>query len=214
MSKIKLLYHGHSMFEIQIPTGKNIIIDPYNEQIKSRLPDVSGDIVISSHDHFDHANISLVKGIPETVNRPGKFEVDGMEIEGILSYHDTKKGLLRGENIIFKIIIGDIIFAHMGDLGHIPDESILKRLKDVDILMIPVGGVYTINANDAAEIIREIKPSIVIPMHYKEVDSKLEVDTVDTFLGKWGDYRKAGHSLDISKDELPRSTEVLVLESR
>jgi L-ascorbate metabolism protein UlaG (beta-lactamase superfamily) len=214
MSKVKLIYYGHAMFEIQDSTGKKIIIDPYNEQIRSSLPDVSGDIVISSHEHFDHANISLVKGNPRSINKPGYFEINGIKIEGIQSYHDTQEGQLRGENIIFKITVDDILFVHMGDLGHIPDGPTFNKLKGVDILMIPVGGIYTINANDATEIIKKIKPSITIPMHYKEADSKLEVDTVETFLSKWETFKKGGHSSDISKGRLPASTEVWVMDPR
>jgi len=145
---------------------------------------------------------------------PGHFEINGIKIEGIPSYHDTQEGQLRGANIIFKFMVDEIVFAHMGDLGHIPDESTFDKLKGIDILMIPVGGIYTINANDATEITRKIKPSIVIPMHYKETDSKLEVDTVDTFLGKWDTYKKGGHSSRISKDTLPDKTEVQVMDSK
>ena len=134
-------------------------------------------------------------------------------IEGIQSYHDTQKGQLRGRNIIFKILVGGIGFVHMGDLGHIPDDSIYNALKGVDILMVPVGGIYTLNASDAVEIAKRINPAIVIPMHYKEADSKLEVDRVDTFISRWGNVKKAGHSADISKDRLPGSTEAWVMES-
>ena len=214
MGEVTLKYHGHAMFEIQSSAGEKIIIDPYNEQIKSTLPDVSGDIVISSHSHFDHANISLVKGDPEVINKTGEFEIGAIRIEGIQSYHDNQKGQLRGENIIFKIMVDEILFAHMGDLGHIPEESIYNRLTEVDILMIPVGGVYTINSRDAAAIARRINPSIVIPMHYKEADSKLEVDRVETFLTGWENHKKIGHSSDILKKKLPETMEVWVMDSR
>ena len=213
MDTTRLLYHGHAMFEIHTSAGKKIIIDPYDEQIKSRLPEVSGNVVISSHDHFDHANISLVKGNPVAISKPGKFKVDGIEIEGLRSFHDTQKGKLRGENIIFKILTDNIVFAHLGDLGHIPDEATFKKLELIDILMIPVGGIYTVDAGDAIAIAKRVNPSVVIPMHYKEDDSKLEVDKVDDFITGWGTVKKAGHSVDITVNNLPESTEAWVMKS-
>ena len=214
MEKVEIIYHGHSMFEIR-SRELTIIIDPYNEEIKSILPDVSADIVFVSHDHFDHSNISIVEGNPFIVNEILKESIKGIIIEGIDSDHDTQNGQIRGKNIIFKFTINGIIFVHLGDLGHNIDFKIAKKLKNVDILMIPVGGTYTINFNLASEIVNKLTPSVVIPMHYKEDDSKLDVDKVDSFLRKWPDYKKVGHSIKISKNNLPsEGTEVWVLDSK
>lgn len=213
MSQVNITYHGHSMFKITSDTGQTIVTDPYDEKIKPVLPDVSADIVTVSHDHFDHSNTGLVKGNPEIIKTKDKRIFDGIEIEGIDSYHDPQKGSLRGKNIIFMIEIDSLMITHLGDLGHIPDDSSLKILTKTDVLMIPVGGIYTINAREAYNLTGMIEPGVVIPMHYKEPDSKLDVDTVDSFLSLYDNHFKKGQTVSVSKDALPDKTEVWVLES-
>ena len=216
MEKVEIIYNGHSMFEIRYGEIIKIITDPYNEEIKSIMPDVSGHIVLVSHDHFDHSNVSIIKGNPVIVNKMMKENnVNGINIEGIKTSHDTQNGQIRGKNIIFKFIVDGIVFVHMGDLGHNIDFDIAQKLKNVDILMIPVGGTYTINFNIASEIVNKLVPPVVIPMHYKEDDSKLDVDRVDSFLNKWPGYKKLGHLIKISKIDLSfEGTEVWVLDSK
>ena len=213
MGQTKMTYHGHSMFKIMSSTGKSIVTDPYNEKIKSVLPDVSADIVTVSHDHFDHSNIGLVKGNPEVVKTKNKKTFEGIEIVGIDSYHDPQKGKLRGKNIIFMINVDDMVITHLGDLGHIPDDASLKVLAITDILMIPVGGIYTINAREAYNLAGMMEPKVVIPMHYKEPDSKLDVDTVESFISLYDNYLNKGQAISVSKDTLPDALEVWVLES-
>jgi L-ascorbate metabolism protein UlaG (beta-lactamase superfamily) len=211
-----IIYHGHSMFEIRSVNGIKIITDPYNERIRDRLPDVSADIVLVSHDHFDHGNVSSVRGNPTVVKSPGVTELKGIYISGIESYHDTRKGELRGKNLIFRFIVDGVVFAHLGDLGHNLDAVYLEKLKDVDILMIPVGGTYTVNFLEASDITEKIKPRIVIPMHYRETDSKLDVDTVNPFLSRWQNIEKKGHSASVSKEGIAgtKGTEVWLFDSR
>ena len=215
MDKTEITYHGHSMFEIKSASGVKLITDPYNEKIKNTLPDVSGDIILVSHDHFDHANTSIVRGNPRIINKPLEEKVDGIWIKGIKTYHDTKEGQLRGQNIIFKFTVDGIIFVHMGDFGDDMDIKIEESLKDVDVLMIPVGGTYTINAYSAFDIVKKLVPPFVISMHYKESDSKLDIDKVDNFLNKWPGYKKVGHTASFSKNDLPfEGTEVWIFESK
>ncbi len=213
MEGVRITYHGHSMFEIMSAAGVKIATDPYNEQIKSRLPEVSADIVFVSHDHFDHSNVSIISGDPVVLDTPAQSVEKGIEFEGILTHHDTNQGELRGQNIIFKFKVDSITFAHMGDLGHVPGEELFIKLEDVDILMLPVGGTYTIDANTAVDIIKRIKPAVAIPMHYKETDSKLQVDTVDRFLSDFSAYIKKGHSVLVAKDGLPENTEIWLMQS-
>ncbi len=204
------------MFEIESSGGIKIITDPYNEKIKDILPDVSADIVLVSHEHFDHGNVSLVKGNPIVVKNLGVSLQKGITIEGIESYHDTKSGSLRGKNTIFKFIVDDIVFVHLGDLGHSLDGLYIEKLKNTDILMVPVGGTYTINFLEAYQLANKIKPKVVIPMHYKEKDSKLDVDSVQPFLNKWQKFVKKGHIVYVSKDELTsiEDISVWVMESK
>lgn len=215
MQNVEIIYHGHSMFEIKSESGTTIVTDPYNERIKSVLPDVSADIVLVSHGHFDHANVSIVKGNPAVVDQPAKTQQKGIDIEGIMSSHDTQEGKIRGKNIIFKFKVDGITFVHMGDLGHNIDAETIEKLKDTDILMLPVGGTYTINAYTAADIVNKLAPPVAIPMHYKETDSKLDVDKVDGFLAKYESFKMVGHSVKVSKEELTKSsTRVWVFDSK
>ncbi|MBC7333169.1 MAG: MBL fold metallo-hydrolase [Actinobacteria bacterium] len=213
VEKTKITFWGHAMFVIESARGTKIGTDPYDQQVKSRLPDVSADVVLVSHGHFDHSNISLFKGNPKVIRQAGKTSFEDINIEGVPAYHDEAKGLKRGENIIFKFEVDGIKFAHLGDLGHLPDERQVNSLKDVDILLIPVGGIYTIDASQALKIINDIKPKVAIPMHYKEEDTKIGVNTLDYFIGKVKNFKEVGHTVEVSKDELPQETEIWILSS-
>ncbi|MBM3704980.1 MAG: MBL fold metallo-hydrolase [Actinobacteria bacterium] len=213
MNDVKIIYHGHAMFEIISSAGTGIIIDPYDEQVKQVLPDVAAGIVLVSHGHFDHNNVSLVRGNPVIVRDSQPRVIDGIKIKGLNTYHDANRGQLRGGNIIFQFTVDEVTFAHMGDLGHLPDQSVFEELGGIDVLMIPVGGIYTINASMALGIVEKLKPAVVLPMHYKERDSKLGVDTVDGFLSRFETFSVKDHSVVVSKSSLPERTEVWVLKS-
>jgi len=209
----KITFFGHSMFLIESSGGVKIGMDPYNQQVKDQLPDVRADIVFISHKHFDHANISLFKGKPTIIDKPEKINIKGIDIQGLKTYHDQSMGSQRGSNIIFKFKVDDINFAHMGDLGHMLSTEQCDQLEGVNILMLPIGGIYTIDSKSAHEIIATLKPQIAIPMHYKEKDTKIGVDTFDAFLRETAKYEPMGHTANITKDQLPKSTEIWVLKS-
>jgi len=213
MASINITFYGHALFVITTGSGKKIGTDPYNEQIRDPLPDISADIVTSSHDHYDHANISLFKGDPEVINTPGKTVIENIRFFGIPSFHDESGGSLRGKNIIYTIETDGIKIAHLGDLGHIPDDKQSKDLQGIDILLIPVGGVYTINAAQALDIINDLKPKVAIPMHYKSVDTKLNVDEVSSFTRRVGSFKEVSHTINITKKDLPKNTEIWVMSS-
>ncbi|MCK5460246.1 MBL fold metallo-hydrolase, partial [Candidatus Parcubacteria bacterium] len=169
---MRIIWHGHSCFSIKTKSllneEINIVIDPFDEKKTGiKLPKLKADIVLSSHDHYDHNNIKAVHGDPFIIKNPGEFETKNVFIQGIPSFHDKKNGAERGENIIFYLESEKIHIAHLGDLGHLLDEKQLSKLSKVDILMIPVGGKYTINYSEAIEIISQLEPKIIIPMHYK-----------------------------------------------
>lgn len=209
----KITYYGHSLFIIESINGIKIGFDPYNEQVKSNLPSVEADIVLVSHSHFDHSNVSLFSGSPTIIDSPGKTTIANIDIEGIPVYHDEVKGTLRGKNIIFKIEADGIKFTHLGDLGHILGDEIINQLSGTNILMIPVGGIFTIDFSKAFEVIKKVKPSVAIPMHFKKRDTKINVDTIDNFLSLVKDYKKMDHTISINKDNLPKDTEIWVFKS-
>lgn len=207
---------GHSCFKIQ-DKEVTVVTDPYDSSVGFKLPRLSADIVTISHDHYDHNNIDGVHGIggePFLISGPGEYEVKGVFVYGIPFWHDKSQGKERGENIVYRIEMEGISVAHLGDLGHTLSEEQTSKLDGVDILLIPVGGKYTIGAREATEVINEIEPRIVIPMHYKIHGLKLDIDPVDKFLKEMGASKAEKlPKLKISKKDLPQEeTKVILLE--
>ncbi len=165
-------YLGHASFYIKTKTAR-LVTDPFDPAMTGfPLPKIEADIVTISHYHQDHNFIKPFQSEaashqpPLIIDFPGEFEKLAVRITGYRTYHDKKKGEERGENIVYKIETEGISLLHCGDLGLVPDDAFLDNVGDVDILFVPVGGFYTINAAEAAELVRKIDPSIVIPMHY------------------------------------------------
>ncbi len=207
---------GHSCFKIQDKAnsdGLTLVTDPYSSEVGLKLPNFEADIVTISHDHFDHNNSSAFRGKPYVVSSAGEFDIKDVLIEGIRSFHDT-----AGEksdkplNIIYRIEMDDITLCHLGDLGHILDNKQLERLAGIDILFIPVGGKYTIDAKKAVEVISQIEPRIVIPMHYATPGLKIkDIDGVDKFIKELGIKVTNEEKLKISKKDLPSDEMELVV---
>jgi L-ascorbate metabolism protein UlaG (beta-lactamase superfamily) len=194
-------------------------MDPFDpKMVGLKMPKVSANVVTVSHQHSDHNQIDLVSGNPTVFSFPGEYEVGGIKIFGLRSYHDKLQGRERGENIIFKIIINDVRLTHLGDLGHSLDESLVEELEDTDVLLIPVGGTYTINPAEAKEVIDLIKPSVFIPMHYQTTQhnqSKFsELTKLDEFLRLYGreDIEPVSKFEIKTQADLPES-ELVVLKS-
>lgn len=202
-------WYGQSCFQILISAGKNettsIIIDPFDESIGLKLPrKLEADVALVTHDHSDHNNVKRISNNPFIIDSPGEYDVKEIFAQGIPSFHNEK-----GEkNIIYKIEAEKIKLCHLGDLGQkeLTTEQ-LEAIGDVDILMIPVGGVFTINAEEAVKIMSQIEPKITIPMHYKLPDLKIKLDSLDNFLkvlgiGKLEKLPKLSiKSKDLSQDE-------------
>jgi L-ascorbate metabolism protein UlaG (beta-lactamase superfamily) len=210
-------YLGHSSFLIK---GKkaNIVTDPYDSNdIGMKFPKhIAADIVTVTHDHPDHNAISEVEGNPFIVKGQGEYEIKGVGIIGLSEFHDNEKGTIRGINVIYRIEIDNIVIVHLGDLGHTLPEHDLDILDGVDILMIPVGGNYTIDPQIARTVIQEIEPSIVIPMHYStpEHDPKFAqtLQPLSAFLREIGKEEVVPQpKLTISKDKIPEEMQVVVL---
>lgn len=178
---MKIKWLGHSAF--QIKSKSTLVTDPYNQKIGELPQDLTADVVTVTHQHFDHNYTEGVAGNPRIINQLGEFSISGFEIKGILSYHDNENGKKRGENIIYRISTEDLNLCHLGDLGHVLTAEQIQQIGKVDILMIPVGGFYTIDAATAVQVVSQIKPSIVLPMHYKPNNSSLQlpIENVEKF---------------------------------
>ncbi len=184
---MKIQYLGHSCFKLTESTGTTIITDPYGD-IGYDLPEnLTADAVTVSHNHFDHNNSAAISGKPTVINKDGFYELPGVEIEGIKSYHDTEEGKLRGENVIFKFRMDGLDVCHLGDIGEECSAELIEMLLPVNILLIPVGGNYTIDAELAKEYVDRIMPEIVIPMHYKSRHGTVDVEKAQGFLDLFED---------------------------
>jgi L-ascorbate metabolism protein UlaG (beta-lactamase superfamily) len=206
---LQIRWHGHSCFEIKDEI--TLVTDPHDgKSIGIPAPNIEGDIILVSHDHYDHNSIKTVEKIGSKVVRDErKRNIYNVEIRGIKTYHDENFGNSRGENIIFKFIIDDINFCHLGDLGHIIGKDILEKIGFVDILFIPIGGNFTIDADNAWKIVNLIKPSIIIPMHYKIGGLSLPIDNIDKFLEKSiFKILKVGNEIDFEKSDIPNKPEI------
>jgi len=214
-----ITWQGQSCFKIQDKAGSDgitVTTDPFDKTLGLKVPNFESDIVTISHDHFDHNNAKALRGDPFVVNSAGEFDIKGVMVEGIKSYHDDKKGAERGDNIIFRIEMDGITVTHLGDLGHTLESEHLDRLEGTDILLIPVGGNYTIDPKKAAEIVNQIEPRIVIPMHYKVKGLKTDVCKVgneEAFIKELGIDPTKEDKLKISKRDLPQEeTELIILD--
>ncbi len=213
---MKIKYLGHASFIITSDTGVRIITDPYETSPDLTYGEITepADIVTVSHGHFDHCNVAAVKGNPEVVREAVTREVKGIRFEAIPTYHDDAGGKLRGSNIIFCFEVDGIRVCHLGDLGHLLDDGQVAEIGTVDILLIPVGGYYTIDAGVASEVCNQLKPRVIIPMHYRTEKGIPGIAGVDDFLrGKERVSRLDTSETGFKREELPSSTQVLVLKS-
>jgi len=214
MGDVKVTYYGHSMFLVEDP-GINLITDPFGENVGYPMPELEAKLVLVSHDHFDHNNAAMIKGVSHIIkeDEPFPFLMGSVRIESCSSYHDDCQGKERGKNIIFKWKMSGLTFVHMGDYGEAGlsmEQS--EFISGADILMIPVGGRYTIDCHKAQEIAEAINPSIVIPMHYKTNCCKIDINDAGEFVSTFDNPVFNASTVTISSSKLPKQTEVWVLE--
>ena len=212
---MEISWLGHSCFQLK---GKNVtlITDPFSPQAAdaSGLGKFSASIVTISHDHQGHNYAMGVGGNPRVVRGPGEYEISDVLITGVASYHDNERGKLLGRNTIYVIHMDDMVICHLGDLGHTLQEEQLEEVADADVLLIPVSGQHTINAAQAAEVISQVEPRIVVPMHYALPEGDA-LNPLDKFCREMG--IEASHSqpkLNIARTTLPAETQVIILEKR
>lgn len=221
MNVMEISYLGHACFKIKTKSGV-VVMDPYGAKTGLKLPSVSADIVTVSHSHDDHNNVEGVVGTvrrkePFAITDSGEYEVEGISIFGYQTSHDQKNGEERGENVIFVVQTEDLRVLHLGDLGHELTEKLLDELNGIDVLMVPVGGVYTIDPETAVKVIEAIEPTFVLPMHYQTPSHNKETfkDMADVakFTALYGHNTRTVKSLNITKLSLPQDvTEVIVFE--
>lgn len=204
-------WFGQSCFRIEAKEG-SILTDPFSKDIGLKTPKIKDDLVLVSHNHYDHNNVEGAG--PETfiIKNPGEYEKNGIAVLGIHSYHDKSEGKERGSNTIYVIKAEDMTVCHLGDLGQEKlDEKQVEEIGDVDILMIPVGGSYTINYKEAVEAISQIEPKIVIPMHYKVKDLNIDIESADKFVKELGLTPEKVDKFKIIKKNLPTEEVKLVM---
>ncbi len=214
---MNIKYLGHASFLIKTKLAR-VVCDPYNPSTGLKFPKIEADIVTLSHDHADHNDTSNITGDPLLINWPGEFEKQGVRIFGYTTYHDDKQGAERGENTAYRFEAEDISVLHLGDLGSEIDSETLDRIGNIDILLIPTGGFYTIDPEQAAKVVKKIEPSIVIPMHYRTEAHNAEhfgkLAEVGEFLKKMGaDGTEPVDDLTIKKEDIEEGTRVIVMNA-
>lgn len=212
---MKIRYLGHSCFLLTESTGTAIVCDPYDSSVGIEMPEVRADAVTISHHHYDHDCISKVKGNPVILDKDTGYELPGVDIMAVKSYHDDVKGAKRGDNIIFKFNMDGIVVCHLGDLGEECSSELIESILPVNVLLIPVGGNYTIDAAMAKEYVDRIMPDVVIPMHYRTKGINLDIDKVDEFTSLFdeSEVEECGNEVELSREHLDgEQTRVLVLE--
>ncbi len=215
MMEIKWL--GHACFLLEADNGIRLITDPYESgafsgAIGHRPVTERADIVTVSHYHLDHCHADDVKGDYKLIDKSGTYNIEGVHIEGVKSWHDNNEGKVRGKNIIFKISMDNLNVCHFGDLGHILDEEALDSIRPVDIALIPVGGTFTIDSSEAVSIINMLDPKVTIPMHFKNDRCSLDIDSLDGFIDMFKNaLRPSGSTFSIDKESLPDESKTVIL---
>jgi len=215
---MKIKWYGHAAFLVTTDQGIKIIFDPYEsgayggQLAYGKIKD-EADIVLTSHDHADHNDTKSLPGSPQIVKGSGSKTIKGISIKGISTYHDSSRGKERGENTIFVLTVEEMKLCHLGDLGDRLSEKEVSEIGPVDILLLPVGGFFTIDAKEATEIVQQLKPKVVIPMHFKTSKCGFPISPVEDFLkGKTRVKRPGTNEISMEKKTLPSEMEIVVLE--
>ena len=203
-------WFGQSCFRIEAKEG-SILTDPFAKEIGLKQPRIKDDVITVSHQHFDHNNVGDANPEAFIIQNPGEYEKQGIAVRGIASFHDDKQGAERGPNTIYIYKAEDITICHLGDLGHLLADAQVEAIGDIDVLMIPVGGTYTLDAKTAAAVIGQIEPKIIIPMHYKVPGLEVMLDGVEKFIKELGLDPEKTDKYKISKKLLPAEEMKLIV---
>jgi L-ascorbate metabolism protein UlaG (beta-lactamase superfamily) len=212
---MKIKWLGHACFLITSKGGVRIITDPYavGGGINYSPIKEAADVVVVSHDHGDHSNVSTVQGKPEVVKGSGTKTAKDIQFRGIATYHDTSQGKQRGTNTVFCFTVDDVKLCHLGDLGHVLSPGQVNEIGAVDIMFVPVGGFFTIDAPVASQVCDQLKPKVVIPMHFKTPKCAYPIADAEDFLKGKRNVRKVGGSeVEFQREKLPAATEIMLLQ--
>ena len=211
---MKIKWLGHACFLLSSANGARVLTDPFDKSVGYALPQEEADIVAVSHNHFDHNYVNAVKGSFVKIDRPGAFLERGIGITGVAACHDDRGGAKRGPNIVFVFDIDGLRICHCGDLGHALTPEQAGKIGNPDVLLVPVGGTYTVDAEGACRVMRQLKPAVTIPMHYKTPEINFPIDGVDKFLAAAAGVsaKKAGaQEVEITCGNLAGMPGILVL---
>lgn len=207
---MEIRWLGHACFIMTSETGDKVLTDPSGESVGYPPPREVVDVVTVSHDHHDHNAVGILPGKPKSIKTPGRHQVKDISIEGFPTFHDPHQGAQRGKNVVFQFVIDGLRVVHCGDLGHQLDVSLVDTLRPVDVLMVPVGSVYTIDAEGARQVAEALQPRVIIPMHYQTPCLLIRLEPLENFT-RFYSRPKRLESLNITKDTLPQQTEVVIL---
>jgi L-ascorbate metabolism protein UlaG (beta-lactamase superfamily) len=215
---LKIKWYGHSAFQITTENNVRIIIDPYESgafggSIAYGRINEEADIVLTTHDHGDHNYTKDIQGRFIHIKEAGQYKEKDVSIKAILTYHDKSKGRERGPNLVFVLSVDAMTLVHLGDLGHTLDGSVLENIGTVDILLLPVGGFYTIDAKEATKVMNDLGPAITIPMHYKTECISLPIERLEGFIKDKKTVKETSASeIVITKAMLPKTNEIIVMQ--
>ncbi len=207
---MKITWMGHACFLIDT-RGIKIVTDPFNKELGYPVIPREAEAVTVSHQHWDHNAVEGFTTDPMVIQTPGDYELASVRFRGISSFHDKKQGKDRGKNIIFKISSEEIELVHLGDLGHVPDKNLVDAIGRVDVLLVPVGGTFTLNAEEAFETVRLLAPRLVIPMHYQTPHLSFSLDPVEAFTVHFDRVIKKP-CLELVPEDLAGDQKVIVLD--
>ena len=209
---MEISWLGHSCFRVR-GRQATVITDPYPPDLGYSLGKPTAHIVTVSHQHPGHSYVQGIGGGPRLVTGPGEYEISGVLITGIATFHDRERGKQRGKNTVYLMEVDEVSVCHLGDLGHVLTAGQVEEIGNVDVLLLPVGGVSTINAPVAAEVVRQLEPKAVVPMHYKTEVLSWELEPVDRFLKEIGVKEiNSQPKLSFTRSSLPVSTQVFLLD--
>jgi L-ascorbate metabolism protein UlaG (beta-lactamase superfamily) len=208
---MELTWYGLSCFRLTERGNPTIVTDPYDSRFGLPALKIRGDVVTISHEALGHDCVSAVTGRRHELTGPGEYEIGSVFITGIATAAEAK----TTQNVLFLIDYGGLTIAHLGDMAKVPSQTQIEALEQVNVLLVPVGGGNSLNAAQAAELVSMLEPNIVIPMHYKVKDLKLELESVDRFLKEMGVGKpEDGSSLKVTASRLPEETQVVLLKPK
>ena len=211
---MEITWYGHACFRIR-EMGVTAVTDPYEKQIGYTLPRIRADAVTISHSHEGHSCSRGFRGSPRILSSPGEYEIGGVFITGVPTFHDAQGGRERGQNIVFLFDFDGLTVCHLGDLGHVLTQGHVESLDEIHVLLLPVGGRSTLDAARAAEMVGLLEPKVVIPMHYGLPGLSRDLAPVSSFLKAMGAGRSSPQeTFKISAGKLPQDTEVVLLQAR